>query len=112
MLLALQQSEELKNSARSNQIKDQRNHIKKIRKTLPSKVVPLALSGNALLIILFVISGGHNHYDNTSVNSMNHNHLINSPNVTFYSAPELVVVETEKQGVGILFRLFKHIKTR
>ena len=100
-VIALQQSEELKNSSRSNQIKDQRNHTKKIRKTLPSKVVPIALSGNALLIILFVISGGYNHYDDISVNSMNHNHLINSPNVTFYSAPELVVVETEKQGVGI-----------
>jgi hypothetical protein len=64
------------------------------------RVVPIALSVNALLIIIFVISGGYNHYD-INMNSKYHTHLMNSKNETFFSAPDVAVVETDEQGIGI-----------
>ena len=54
------------------------------------------------LILLFVISGGgYNHYDNSATYSKYHTHLMNSNNETFFSAPDIAVVETDEQGVGV-----------
>lgn len=52
------------------------------------------------MVILFVISGGYNHYDITS-NSNYHTHIMNSQNETYYSAPDVTVVNTDEQGTGI-----------
>jgi hypothetical protein len=107
-VISLQQAEEIKkiNILKSNkQNKD--NNNKKIQSKF--KIVPIALSINALLIILFVISGGYNHYDNTA-NSKYHTHLINSQNITFFSAPDLVVIETDEQGVGIYIDYLSIVK--
>ena len=50
----------------------------KNKRGLQFKVVPIALSVNAILIILFVSSGGYNHYDIAAANSKYHTHLMNS----------------------------------
>ena len=96
LVISIQQAEEMKknkihvvNKYRTN------NNIKS-----NFKVVPTVLSVNAILVILFVINGGYNHYDITT-NSKYHTHLINSQNETYFSAPAEVVVDTDEQGTGI-----------
>lgn len=102
LVIAIQQAEELSknnNLKLNNQNKDNKGNNNKKRVQL--KIVPIALSVNALLILIFVISGGYNHYDNTATYSKYHTHLMNSKNETFFSAPDITVVETDEQGVGI-----------
>ena len=96
LVISIQQAEEMKknkihvvNKYRTN------NNIKS-----NFKVVPTVLSVNAILVILFVINGGYNHYDITT-NSKYHTHLMNSQNETYFSAPAEVVVDTDEQGTGI-----------
>ena len=61
----------------------------------------ITLSVNTLLILLFVIIGGYNHYNNTAANSKYHLHLMTSKNVTFFSTSDVAVNETDEQRVGI-----------
>jgi hypothetical protein len=107
-VISLQQAEEIK---KINNLKlDNQNQSSNNKIRLKFKVIPIALSINAFLIILFVISGGYNHYDNSAANSKFHTHLINSQNVTFFSAPDLVVIETDEQGVGIYIDYLSIVK--
>ncbi|MGD1836691.1 MAG: hypothetical protein ACPKPY_01360, partial [Nitrososphaeraceae archaeon] len=108
-VIALQQAEEIKkiNTLNSNMQKTNNNINKK---QLKLKIVPITLAVNALLIMLFVINGGYNHYDNGTVNSNYHTHLISSTNETFFSAPDLVVVETDEQGTGIYIDYISIVK--
>ncbi len=100
LVISIQQAEEIKKLNKIH-ISCKNKYKATNKKTrFHFKVVPIALSINALLIILFVISGGYNHYDLTT-NSNYHTHLINSKNETFFSAPDVAVVETDEQGVGI-----------
>lgn len=103
VVISIQQAEEInkKNKLKINRQNKDNNNTKNNKIRLQYKIVPLALSVNALLIILFVISGGYNHYDNTAKYSKYHTHLMNSKNETFFSAPDVAVVETDEQGVGI-----------
>jgi len=109
LVISIQQAEEIKKSnLNSNRNKHDIKNNNKIR--LQFKVVPIALSVNALLIILFVISGGYNHYDIATANSKYHTHLMNSQNVTFFSAPDVVVIETDEQGTGIYLDYLSIVK--
>jgi hypothetical protein len=98
LVISIQQAEEMK----KNKILVVNKYTNKNNKPIKSnfKVVPTVLSVNAILVILFVISGGYNHYDITS-NSKYHTHIMNSQNETYFSAPAEVVVETDEQGTGI-----------
>lgn len=108
-VISLQLAEESKklNNLKSNMQKTHNNR-NKVRSKI--KVVPIALAVNALLIILFLISGGYNHYDNSAANSKYHTHLINAKNETFFSAPDIVVVETDEQGTGIYIDYISLVK--
>lgn len=99
LVISIQQAEEMK----KNKIHFVNKYKNKKNKTIKYnfKVVPTILSANAILIILFVISGGYNHYDITTTNSKYHTHIMNSQNETYFSAPAEVVVETDEQGTGI-----------
>ena len=96
LVISFQQAEEMKKNKIHVVNKYQRNNNIKSN----FKVVPTVLSVNAILVILFVINGGYNHYDITT-NSKYHTHLINSQNETYFSAPAEVVVDTDEQGTGI-----------
>ncbi len=97
LVISIQQAEEMKKN-KIHVVNKYRNNNNNIKSNF--KVVPTVLSANAILVILFVISGGYNHYDITS-NSNYHTHLMNSQNETYFSAPAEVVVETDEQGTGI-----------
>ena len=95
LVISIQQAEEMKKNKIHVVDKYRTNNIKS-----NFKVVPTVLSVNAILIILFVINGGYNHYDITT-NSKYHTHILNSQNETYFSAPAEVVVDTDEQGTGI-----------
>ena len=96
LVISIQQAEEMK----KNKIHVVNKHRNNNNIKSNFKVVPTVLSVNAILVILFVINGGYNHYDITT-NSKYHTHLINSQNETYFSAPAEVVVDTDEQGTGI-----------
>ena len=95
LVISIQQAEEMKKNKMNVLNRYKNNNIKS-----HFKIVPSVLSANAILVILFVIGGGYNHYDNTT-NSNYHTHLMNSQNETYYSAPAVVVVDTDEEGTGI-----------
>ncbi|HEX2406677.1 MAG TPA: hypothetical protein VHJ38_05650, partial [Nitrososphaeraceae archaeon] len=95
LVISIQQAEEMKKNKIHVLNRYKNNNIKS-----HFKIVPSILSANAILVILFVIGGGYNHYDITT-NSNYHTHIMNSQNETYYSAPALIVVNTEEEGTGI-----------
>jgi hypothetical protein len=105
LVISFQQAEEMK-----------KNKIHVVNKYRTSnniksnfKVVPTVLSVNAILVILFVINGGYNHYDITT-SSNYHTHLINSQNETYFSAPDVAVINTDEQGTGIYLDYLSIVK--
>ena len=105
LVISIQQAEEMK----KNKIYIINQNKKNNNVKSNFKVVPTVLSANALLVILFVISGGYNHYDITS-NSNYHTHIMNSQNDTYYSAPDVTVVNTDEQGTGIYLDYLSIVK--
>ena len=96
LVISFQQAEEMK----KNKIHVVNKYRTKNNIKSNFKVVPTVLSVNAILVILFVINGGYNHYDITT-NSKYHTHIMNSQNETYFSAPDVAVINTDEQGTGI-----------